>query len=346
MRSSRKKITAFGQFSRIYAVIGVLLIAVLGIAYFYQSAPPYDASCLPFEKQDNQEGYCYATCEDEPSCAALDEQYKIVQDTFTNGERILYYNSSPIPIPVPEDGFGPSDDTIYTIHSVKNGTLGEMSEFSTQLYEEYSQPTWNLISLVLPEIASRYVTEFAGFFDYAGGTGAFVLPTDETSQTWSININYAYFYTWRNTLFDRGDSIHTLLHEIGHIITLGDAFDPGTYKYDIEGNLNENRPKCYTTQFFEGCSKVGSPLAIFAARFWPEAKGEGDASGPYSPEKFVSAYAATNIAEDVAESWAAFVLLDKPAGDTLAERKILFFYEFPEFVAARADILKNIHRLH
>ncbi|MBK9051223.1 MAG: hypothetical protein IPL78_09985 [Chloroflexi bacterium] len=44
-------------------------------------------------------------------------------------------------------------------------------------------------------------------------------------------------------------------------------------------------------------------------------------------------YAATNPAEDIAETFMAFVLEPKPNGDTIAEEKVLFFYQYPELVA-------------
>ncbi|HEY4487700.1 MAG TPA: hypothetical protein VI483_02975 [Candidatus Paceibacterota bacterium] len=347
-RRPKKSFSLFADVKKHHIlVVALIAIILVGAVYFYQKTELPPSWCLPFEQLDRQGGYCYATCEDDFSCGALDEQYKIAQDAFTNEERMTYYNFSTIPIPIPDNGLGPSESSIYTIHRVNNGILGEIiAASSTTLYQEDSQPTWDLISLVLPDIALPYVTEFAGFDDPYGGTAAFVMPMDETSRTWSINVNYVGFYTWRNTLFDRGNSIHLLIHEIGHVVTLANAFDPGSYKYDWQGNYNENRPPCYTTQFAAGCAKAGSYLAIFAARFWPDAKGQGDASGVYSPLKFISAYAATNIAEDMAESWAAFFLLDKPTGSTLADKKIRFFYEYPEFVSARKEILKNIHRLH
>jgi hypothetical protein len=46
--------------------------------------------------------------------------------------------------------------------------------------------------------------------------------------------------------------------------------------------------------------------------------------------------------EDIAESWAFFVLSPKPALDSIANEKILFFYEYPELVELRTKILKQI----
>ena len=42
-------------------------------------------------------------------------------------------------------------------------------------------------------------------------------------------------------------------------------------------------------------------------------------------DQFVSVYVSTNIDKDIAESWAVFVLNDKPLDVTMSEQKIDFF---------------------
>ena len=59
-------------------------------------------------------------------------------------------------------------------------------------------------------------------------------------------------------------------------------------------------------------------------------------------DQFVSDYAPTSPMEDIAESWAFFVLSPKPELSSIANEKILFFYEYPELVELRTKILKQI----
>ena len=59
-------------------------------------------------------------------------------------------------------------------------------------------------------------------------------------------------------------------------------------------------------------------------------------------DQFLTDYAATHPAEDIAESFSFFVFSEMPAGDTIAEQKILFFYNYPELVALRTNILGNL----
>ncbi len=53
---------------------------------------------------------------------------------------------------------------------------------------------------------------------------------------------------------------------------------------------------------------------------------------------FVSDYAATNVEEDISESFRVFVLEAKPSGNTIKDQKVNFFYRFPELVELRKAI--------
>jgi hypothetical protein len=59
-------------------------------------------------------------------------------------------------------------------------------------------------------------------------------------------------------------------------------------------------------------------------------------------DRFLNDYAATDPIEDIAESWAAFVLQPTPQGDSIPEQKIRFFNQFPELVELRYQIIKGI----
>ena len=60
------------------------------------------------------------------------------------------------------------------------------------------------------------------------------------------------------------------------------------------------------------------------------------------PTQFVTAYAASSPEEDLAETWAYFVLNPKPRDDSMAHKKVLFFYDFPELVNLRNQIATNV----
>jgi hypothetical protein len=92
-------------------------------------------------------------------------------------------------------------------------------------------------------------------------------------------------------------------------------------------------------------------MADFVAAFWPAADvaavgggaGEnGDAAANLYERKqgaFVTEYAATNPGEDIAESFALFVLDQRNAApQTVAEKKVAFFYAYPALTAFRNDM--------
>ncbi len=60
-------------------------------------------------------------------------------------------------------------------------------------------------------------------------------------------------------------------------------------------------------------------------------------------DDFVSDYAATSPEEDIAESFATFVLKPKPTGDTLADEKVAFFYDYPELVKLRGEMSGRLY---
>lgn len=60
------------------------------------------------------------------------------------------------------------------------------------------------------------------------------------------------------------------------------------------------------------------------------------------PDEFVSTEAAQSREYDLQNSFVAFVTEDKPLGNSIAEQKIRFFYDFPELVQIRERLRTNI----
>lgn len=152
--------------------------------------------------------------------------------------------------------------------------------------------------------------------------------------------------SWRFAFFedDLGrDTDSTLIHEFGHLWTLDDE------------QLNEKViPRvCDTWHPGEGCPDEGSLMREFVDRYWDddlladveEELAAGDYGGDASweryvadPQAYVSDYAAATPAEDMAETFAVFVLEREPVGDEIADEKIRFFWEHPPSVAIREQI--------
>ena len=123
---------------------------------------------------------------------------------------------------------------------------------------------------------------------------------------------------------------------------------------DVTGSSTElERTIVHETGHYIFLTSLGAPTTYteaFNAEFPP--------GGLYLPENFVSEYAASVLdgQEDIAESWAMFVLADTDyAGDadddgnldvvtpgTLAAEKVAFFENYPELVQLKADILAAV----
>ena len=122
---------------------------------------------------------------------------------------------------------------------------------------------------------------------------------------------------------------YSLIHEYGHYLTLNDR----QYGYDP-----------YSTERKASDGKVplqNSYLKKFIEIFWNEIPNPY-ARAYYDPHRYVREYAASNVKEDIAESFAYFVLFDAQEGYDMAELKINFFYQYPEMVNIRISIRARI----
>jgi len=63
----------------------------------------------------------------------------------------------------------------------------------------------------------------------------------------------------------------------------------------------------------------------------------------YNEKDFVTEYASTNPGEDIAESFAFFVLRPKPSSSKKkSDQKMLFFFDYPELVKLRSYVRSRI----
>ncbi|QPE05360.1 hypothetical protein IT882_04685 [Microbacterium schleiferi] len=131
--------------------------------------------------------------------------------------------------------------------------------------------------------------------------------------------------------------LSTLIHEYAHILSLS------------PGQTDPDAWSCDTLQLDEGCAEPDSALWAFDQEFWAAYRSDApdaanaDADLAYEfyldhEDDFVSDYAATNVVEDFAESFMTFVLEPEPDSDTVIARKLLFFWDRPEYVEIRDHV--------
>ena len=214
---------------------------------------------------------------------------------------------------------------------------------------------WDYFAALIPSEERRFVSEFGIFTDGKGNHLAAVSPTFSEPEQWILQVDALDAESYY-------DLSYTLIHEQGHLLTLNSEQVPPSepiFKFPENKTVYQQEQDACPQYFSgEGCSKPDSYINQFFTRFWPyiyeeweQIDQEEDEDTRYTllrdfykvhQDQFVTDYAPTSPAEDIAESWTYFILSPKPEITSIASEKILFFYEYPELVELRTQILKNI----
>ena len=229
-------------------------------------------------------------------------------------------------------------------------------EFQSQQKDRAThEAIWHYFVSIIPPEDRALLSEYSIFTDGRGNHLAAVRQTDSDPKQWMLQVDIL------DAENDYGLT-YTLLHEEGHLLTLNSQHVPPSaaiFKYPNNKTIYEQEVSACPQYFTgEGCSTPDSYINEFFNRFWPylytewekidHEKDEATRSAMLDDfyktyeDQFVSDYAAASPLEDIAESWAFFVLSPKPELNSIAHEKILFFYEYPELVQLRTRILKQI----
>lgn len=221
------------------------------------------------------------------------------------------------------------------------------------------EEAWRVFAELIPAQRREAIAAFRVFTDGQDNTLAAVEQNAENPDLWYLDVDIA-------DAQNRDLLLSTLVHEYAHALTL----DSSQVEPDAEVLKNWNDPEllrqkaaaCPTYFTDTGCSRPDSYMQAFYQRFWLNLADEwarinamqyeSEDLTPYydalyqfylrHADQFVDDYAVTHPTEDIAESFTYFVFSPKPAGDTVKEQKILFFYEYPELRALREQMLNGI----
>jgi len=214
---------------------------------------------------------------------------------------------------------------------------------------------WNYFTRLIPSEQRAFLSAFAIVTDGNGDILAAVGQSSDDPGAWILEVD----------LLDSTDDYvltFTLLHEFGHLLTLNASQVPPSLPIfgDPENDSLYQSELAACPQYFpsEGCSTPGSYINLFFERFWLDLYAEWQAIDTEPDEdvyydrlnrfyetyrdQFLTDYAATSPAEDIAESFAFFILSPRPDLTSIANEKILFFYEHPELVELRRRILNQL----
>lgn len=190
---------------------------------------------------------------------------------------------------------------------------------------------WDFLCSILPLEARQKIAEFNLFTDGASNILAYTSPVKEGDVTdntrFSISIDYYDVYDENGEKRDWSKLTYTILHEYGHVLLEDET------QIDLSRGAGTHDPAAFVE---------GSFRKNFYDAFW---SGLGDTGvGDYeaNPTRYVSRYGANYFHEDIADTFAVFVLGDVPQGDTVAEEKLRFFWADPDMTALRSAIRQDL----
>lgn len=191
---------------------------------------------------------------------------------------------------------------------------------------------WQLVCDILPKDARQRIVQFDLFTDGASNGLAYTAPIQNADGTtdnsrFSIAIDYYDAYHEDGSKGDWSKLIYTIVHEYGHALLEDDTQIDLTVGQDVHDPAG----------FIEGSFRKA-----FYDEFWADLDGSAVNDYAENPTHYASRYGANYFHEDMADTFALFVLGSKPQGDTVAEEKLLAFWDEPEMVSLRAAIRANL----
>lgn len=201
------------------------------------------------------------------------------------------------------------------------------------------QEFWSFFTGLIPSDMWPQITKLTLYADDEDGTAAYVSAIDENDLgKWEMGWNLAYVWDENSNLI-KGETAFTAIHEFAHVLTLN------------AGQVNVSASACNSFHTGEGCSNNNSYINGFYQQFWTDIFDENQAirndNGYLAfyqkyKNRFVSEYAATNPGEDIAESFAVFVVDNLTSGNSVADQKLKYFNEHEALVTMRQRIRQNI----
>ncbi|SDQ46805.1 hypothetical protein LHA31_04000 [Carnobacterium viridans] len=212
---------------------------------------------------------------------------------------------------------------------------------------EYARDTndhhrlWDTFKTIIPADLRTNVYSFSVFSDGISNLLGYVEPLDYNGDTWQLGVDFI-------DSIDKKNFYYTLIHEYGHLLTLNNKQLVSNYDW----KTFDQKETTYSS--FYGESTPDSYMNVYYQEFWIYYYKEWQHLNVQSDSKaqqafylehaddFLTSYAVTHPEEDIAESWTFFILSPKQSNDTVAQKKQNFFYQFPELVETRTEILKNL----
>ncbi len=335
---------------KIFFGLGALLLTGFVLWYFsssdyYEYEASSQAECLPGEEFDSEAGACFFDfyCETDEECNLVDEKYGQVLDALAEE----YRNE---------------DRTYHESHSSNNPkatdddlNIGNKEVVGGVDSAEQTQEIKKILEALLPENRLSQIGKIVADSDGEDGVLAYVEPMDEKGDKWKMAYDPADSFSTDGKMKNQKELLTTIVHEYAHIAMLNSEQVTHVGTDDEYVVCEEDE-----VTIDEGCAKASAHLTQFVEKFWDEdlrleafEAAQTQSEDEFSQDNFdknqqryVTEYAATNAVEDAAESFTFFIMKSRNENSTIADQKISFYYQFPEFVELRnymrAGLLKNV----
>jgi hypothetical protein len=239
----------------------------------------------------------------------------------------------------------------------KTDELYESGDREPFKLNEYEQKIWNKYLQICPKSLCHKITKLK-----VNLLKGYAYP-ETTPTTTEIELISPVLDRWilRTDIAAIRNLEYILTHEIGHIIALNNTqVDQTTGQEFLQALEKESNCQTYYS-VYEGCSFKKSHINIFYQKFWKELEIEqqkakelaetGKGTDSFLKEfyqktkdYFVSDLARNNPNEDFAETFANFVLKEKPIDNKVNSQKIIWMYQQPELVQIRNEMLESLKK--
>ncbi len=300
--------------------------------------------CFPQEYFDEETAECILDCDTKEDCATkallVEQQLEALGDDIYTEE-----GSTVVPTHTTADGelgylarYDINDDILSNMQS---GTVPK--EYAKHNTQEKHFIMWKTFTALVPAPLRKDIVTYEVFTDGTGEVMGAVTPLDTNPSHWKLQMDLMDSFLEDGSI-NKKELVYTLIHEFAHVLTLRAT--------QVAHTVAEE--ECMTYFIQEGCTRKDSYILAFYMTFWKDLMEshtqvtvqEGGVEQFYQEhsDAFITEYAATNLGEDIAESFTAFVLQAKPTATTAKDRKITFFYNYPELVAMREHMRREIGR--
>lgn len=190
---------------------------------------------------------------------------------------------------------------------------------------------WEYLCSILPLEYRQKIAQFALFTDGVSNVLAYTSPVQEEGSTdntrFVLSIDYYDVYDENGAPRDWSKLTYTILHEYGHVLLEDET------QIDLSVGKGTHDP----AGFIEGSFRKR-----FYDTFWADLGDSAVSDYEKDPTRYVSRYGANYFHEDIADTFAVFVLGDKPQGETVAEQKLLFFWNDPGMMELRQAVRQSL----